>query len=173
MTMNRSRRSGLHILMAALMLAAPAAVLAQTADAAEAVNETPLSTGDTYQLRAAIDKWMGALSARAPGAVKDYVMRDLQGAFQGASADYDADAFERSVKLSFAGAADPGSVDVWANDIEELVGSGDMAVVRSTRTFTHTLAGGRATSVKMRLLEVYRRYDDGSWRMARFLGFPG
>jgi len=34
-------------------------------------------------------------------------------------------------------------------------------------------AGGRATSLKMRLLEVYRRFDDGSWRMARFFGFAG
>lgn len=81
--------------------------------------------------------------------------------------------FERSVKLTLAGAAGPGAVGAWANEIEELVGSGDMAVARSTRTFTHTLAGGGATSVKMRLLDVYRRYHDGSSCMARFLGFPG
>ena len=144
--------------------------MAQTPDA---VSETPLSTSDVYQVRTSIDKWMEALSARDQNAVSNYVMSDLQGAYQGAIADYDGASFERSLKLTLAGAADKDSKDSWSNDIEEVVGSGDMAVVRSTRTFTHTLAGGRATSLKMRLLEVYRRFDDGSWRMARFFGFAG
>lgn len=137
------------------------------------MNENPLSTGDVYQLRTSIDKWMEALSARDQKSFSDYVMIDLQGAYQGAPADYDAGSFERSLKLSFSGASDKDSKDTWSNEIEEVVGSGDLAVVRSNRTFTHTLASGRANSIKMRLLEVYRRFDDGSWRMARFFGFPG
>lgn len=175
MKKNRAGALGMALLTTGLtlgMLLGGAAAAAPKA-APEAVNESPLSTSDTYQLRAAIDQWMAALSARQPDAISGYVMSDLQGAFQGAPADYDADAFERSVKLSFAGAAAPDTVDVWSNDIEELVGSGDLAMVRSTRSYTRTAAGGRASSVKMRLLEVYRRHDDGSWRMARFFGFPG
>lgn len=167
--MKKIRFLRVFALLAAAAAFAPAA-MAQTPDA---VSETPLSTGDVYQVRSSIDKWMEALSARDPNAVNNYVMRDLQGAYQGAISDYDGASFERSLKLTLAGAADKDSKDSWSNDIEEVVGSGDMAVVRSTRTFTHTLAGGRATSLKMRLLEVYRRFDDGSWRMARFFGFAG
>lgn len=167
--MKKIRFLRVFALLAAAAACAPAA-MAQTPDA---VSETPLSTGDVYQVRSSIDKWMEALSARDPNAVSNYVMSDLQGAYQGAISDYDGASFERSLKLTLAGAADKDSKDSWSNDIEEVVGSGDMAVVRSTRTFTHTLAGGRATSVKMRLLEVYRRFDDGSWRMARFFGFAG
>lgn len=171
MKKNRAGALGTALLTTSLMTGL---MLGGAASAApDAVNESPLSTSDTYQLRAAIEQWMAALSARQPDAISGYVMSDLQGAFQGAPADYDADAFERSVKLSFAGAAAPDTVDVWSNDIEELVGSGDLAMVRSTRSHTRTAAGGRASSVKMRLLEVYRRHDDGSWRMARFFGFPG
>jgi ketosteroid isomerase-like protein len=167
--MKRIRFLKVFASLAAAAAFAPAA-MAQTPDA---VSETPLSTGDVYQVRTSIDKWMEALSARDPNAFSNYVMSDLQGAYQGAIADYDGASFERSLKLTLAGAADKDSKDSWSNDIEEVVGSGDMAVVRSTRTFTHTLAGGRATSLKMRLLEVYRRFDDGTWRMARFFGFAG
>lgn len=167
--MKKIRFLSVFALLAAAAVCAPAA-MAQTPDA---VSETPLSTGDVYQVRTSIDKWMEALSARDPNAVSNHVMSDLQGAYQGAISDYDGASFERSLKLTLAGAADKDSKDSWSNDIEEVVGSGDMAVVRSTRTFTHTLAGGRATSLKMRLLEVYRRFDDGSWRMARFFGFAG
>ena len=158
----------------ALIIAGAAAMTnAAHAQTPDAVNENPLSTGDVYQVRTSIDKWMEALSERNPNAFSNYVMSDLQGAYQGAISDYDGAAFERSLKLTLGGAGDKDSKDTWSNDIEEVVGSGDMAIVRSTRTFTHTLAGGRATSLKMRLLEVYRRFDDGSWRMARFFGFAG
>lgn len=167
--MKRIRFLRVFALMATVAVFVPAAM----AQAPDAVSETPLSTSDVYQVRASIDKWMEALSARDPNAFSNYVMSDLQGAYQGAISDYDGASFERSLKLTLAGSADKDSKDSWSNDIEEVVGSGDMAVVRSTRTFTHTLAGGRATSLKMRLLEVYRRFDDGTWRMARFFGFAG
>ncbi|MFC3109997.1 DUF4440 domain-containing protein [Undibacterium arcticum] len=167
--MKKIRLLSVGALIAGAVVFMPAAN-AQTPDV---VNETPLSSSDVYQLRASIDKWMEALSARDPKSFSDYVVNDLQGAYQGAAADYDGGAFESSLKLTISGSDDKDSKDTWSNDIEEVVGSGDVAVVRSNRTFTHTLAGGRANSLKMRLLEVYRRFDDGSWRMARFFGFPG
>ena len=167
--MKRIRFLRAFVLAASAAVFAPAA-LAQTP---EPVSDAPLSTGDVYQVRTSIDKWMEALSERNPNAFSNYVMNDLQGAYQGAISDYDGASFERSLKLTLSGSSDKDSKDSWSNDIEEVVGSGDMAIVRSTRTFTHTLAGGRATTLKMRLLEVYRRFDDGSWRMARFFGFAG
>lgn len=167
--MNKIRLLSTGVLIAAALVAMLPAANAQTAGA---VNENPLSTSDVYQLRASIDKWMEALSARDPNSFSNYVMNDFQGVYQGAPADYDSSAFERSLKLTLA-AADKASKDTWSNDIEEVVGSGDVAVVRSHRTFTRTASGGSASSLKMRLLEVYRRFDDGTWRMARFFGLPG
>ena len=110
--MKKIRLLSVCALIAGAMALTPT-VKAQTPDA---VNENPLSTGDVYQLRTSIDKWMEALSARDQKSFGDYVMIDLQGAYQGAPADYDAGSFERSLKLSFSGASDKDSKDTWSNE---------------------------------------------------------
>jgi ketosteroid isomerase-like protein len=140
------------------------------AEPAAPVESAPLSTSDAYAVRAAIDKWMEALSARDAGQLPAHVAEGAAGVFQGAVADYDHEAFAKSLKLTFKSQGDKGS---WANEIEEILGSGDIAVVRSKRTLTRSGDSGSSASITLRLLEVYSRHSDGSWRLTRFLGFPG
>jgi len=151
--------------VAAMWIATPA--LAQVASPVE--NAT-LSTADAYAVRASIDQWMQALSARDAKATQGFIDDSVQGVYQGAAADYDADALTRSLALTFQS---QGAKGTWSNEIEEIAGSGDMAVVRSKRTLTRSADSGSAAAVTLRLLEVYTRYSDGSWRLSRFLGFPG
>ena len=138
------------------------------AEPAMPVESAPLSTSDAYAVRSAIDKWMEALSARDLGAA--HVADGASGVFQGAAADYDNESFAKSLQLTFKSQGEKGS---WANEIEEIVGSGDIAVVRSKRTLTRSSDSGSSASLTLRLLEVYSRHSDGSWRLTRFLGFPG
>ena len=155
------------ILATALMTSAAAAVLAQVA---APVDNASLSTADAYAVRASIDKWMEALSARDAKAAQGFIDDSVQGVYQGAAGDYDADALSRSLALTFQS---QGAKGTWSNEIEEIAGSGDMAVVRSKRTLTRSPDSGSASAITLRLLEVYVRYSDGSWRLSRFLGFPG
>jgi len=138
--------------------------------AAQPVDNTTLSTADSYAVRASIDKFMEALSARDEKAAEGFIEEGALGMYSGAAADYDRATFLRSLALTFKTQGEKGS---WANEVEEITGSGDMAVVRSKRTLTRSADGGAAGSVVLRLLEVYTRYSDGSWKLSRFAGFPG
>jgi len=154
-------------LIAAAAFAASVPAFAQEA---QPVDNSSLTTSDAYAVRAAIDKWMEALSARDAKAAEGFVEEGALGMYQGAAADYDRSALMRSLALTFKTQGEKGS---WANEIEEIGGSGDIAVVRSKRTLTRSADGGAAGSTTLRLLEVYTRYSDGSWKLSRFVGFPG
>lgn len=156
--------------LSATLLAGLLACATAMAQSAEAVDATPLTTGDTYAVRASIDKWMEALSARDAKAAQGHVADGALGVYQGAVADYDAEALARSLALTFKSQGEKGS---WSNEIEEILGSGDIAVVRSKRTLTRSADSGSSASLTLRLLEVYTRHSDGTWRLSRFLGFPG
>jgi len=156
--------------VAAVMLAAALVSAPAFAQVATPVENATLSTSDAYAVRASIDKWMDALSARDAKASLAFVDAGAQGVYQGAVADYDADALGRSLALTFKSQGEKGT---WANEIEEIAGSGDLAIVRSKRTLTRSADSGSSAAVTLRLLEVYTRYSDGSWRLSRFLGFPG
>jgi len=54
--------------------------------------------------------------------------------------------------------------------IREIVVSGDLGVVRLTWTQT-TASGGVKTVSKEQGLDIFRRQPDGSWAIARFIGF--
>jgi ketosteroid isomerase-like protein len=140
------------------------------AQEAAPVESALLSTKDAYAVRASIDKWMDALSARDAKASQAFVDAGAQGVYQGAVGDYDADTLARSLALTFKSQGEKGT---WANEIEEIAGSGDLAIVRSKRTLTRSADSGSSAAITLRLLEVYTRYSDGSWRLSRFLGFPG
>jgi ketosteroid isomerase-like protein len=155
---------------AAVMVAAALTCAPAFAQVATPVQNATLSTSDVYAVRASIDKWMEALSARDPKGMQNFVDAGALGVYQGAVADYDADALGRSIALTFKSQGEKGS---WTNEIEEIGGSGDLAIVRSKRTLTRSADSGSSASVTLRLLEVYTRYSDGGWRLSRFLGFPG
>ena len=158
-------RLRLTIFAAALMCAALGGPSAW-AQQAHAVDSASLTTSDVYAVRASIDKWMEILSAGDAKSAEAFVEEGALGIYQGALADYDSSAFMRSIELTLKS---QGAKGTWSNEIEEVSGSGDMAVVRSKRTVTPE--GGTATV--MRLLETYTRYSDGTWRLSRFVGFPG
>jgi steroid delta-isomerase len=58
----------------------------------------------------------------------------------------------------------------YANDIQEVLVSGDLAVVRLTWTLTSESAGKTEVSTE-KGMDVFRRGPDGVWRIARFIAF--
>lgn len=161
-----------HRSFASLVLCLGSVTCMPASRAAEAmpVQAASLTTSDAYAVRTAIDGWMGALSARDAAAASRFVEAGVLGVYQGAAGDYDGDSLSRSLALTMRSQGEQG---VWANEVEEIGGSGDVAVVRSKRTLTRSADSGSSAVMTLRLLEVWQRYSDGSWRLARFLGFPG
>ncbi|BAL27031.1 DUF4440 domain-containing protein [Azoarcus sp. KH32C] len=139
------------------------------ASAAQAQTSAALPTGDVYAIRNAIDAWLTSCSERNLDRCMSMYSDDVVGVFQGAP-DYDYDTLKAGLALSYE---KDGIDDVWSNELEEISGSGDMAVVRSNRTLTQTpKGGGRTATLKLRTTEILRRGDDGAWTIARFVMYP-
>jgi ketosteroid isomerase-like protein len=139
------------------------------ASAAQAQTSVALATSDVYAIKNAMDAWLTSCSARDLDRCMSMYADDVVGVFQGA-ADYDFDTLKAGFALSYK---KDDLDDSWSNEVEEITGSGDMAVVRSNRTLTQTpKGGGRAATLKLRTTEILRRGDDGAWMIARFVMYP-
>ena len=67
--------------------------------------------------------------------------------------------------------ARPGTRARYRPDIQEIIVSGDMAIVRLT--WTLTIRQGQAWHRSQeRGLDVFRRQPDGRWSISRFFAFP-
>lgn len=140
------------------------------ASAAQAQVSATLPTSDVYAIKNAMDAWLTSCSARKLDQCMSMYTDDIVGVFQGAAADYDYESLKAGYALSYQG---DDLDDAWSNDVEEITGSGDMAVVRCNRTLTQTpKGGGRAATLKLRTTEILRRGEDGAWKIARFVMHP-
>ncbi|HJV27420.1 MAG TPA: DUF4440 domain-containing protein [Aromatoleum sp.] len=144
-------------------------VAAFAAASAAQAQSAALPTSDTYAIKNAMEAWLSSCSARDLDRCMSMYADDVVGVFQGAT-DYDFD----TLKAGFAQSYKKDDLDdLWSNELEEITGSGDMAVVRSNRTLTQTpKGGGRAATLKLRTTEILRRGEDGAWTIARFVMYP-
>jgi uncharacterized protein (TIGR02246 family) len=77
---------------------------------------------------------------------------------------------EAVCKRIAAALADRTKTMIYAPDIEEIIVSGDLAVVRLIWNVAETEGGATRVS-KEPGLDVFRRQPDGKWSIARFLAF--
>jgi ketosteroid isomerase-like protein len=59
----------------------------------------------------------------------------------------------------------------YALDIAEIIGSGDVAVVRLTWILTVNEAGADPQVTRERGLDVFRKEHDGGWKIIRFIAY--
>ena len=121
---------------------------------------------DRDQIRAALEAWMGAFNRRDTERVCDLFAPDLVADIQGAPRrTYDSlcTGLRRSPE-------DPHRSLRYGLDLEEILVSGDLAVVRLVWTLTIDPKDGSAPIVdRERGLDVFRRQPDGTWKIARFV----
>lgn len=111
--------------------------------------------------------WAAAFNAGDAAGACDLFAPDLISTVQGAP---DAGRDAVCARLS-AALAKPGSRGRYHPDIQEIIVSGDLAIVRLT--WTLTVRQGQAWQrSRERGLDVFRRQEDGRWSISRFFAFP-
>ncbi len=148
------RSLALPVLFAGLLAAlAPAPALAD----AEA---------DEAAIAARLGAWAEAFNARDASRTCDLFAADLVSSMRGRP-DEGRDAVCRRIASALA---DRGATLRYTPDIEEILVSGDLAVVRLV--WTVTIQRGPSPAVtKEPGLDVFRREPDGQWRIIRFLAY--
>lgn len=141
--------------------AGPAVILAVSATAALA---DPIA--DRSAIRERLVAWSEAFNAGDAAGACDLFARDVVAVVRGAP-----DAGKAAVCGRIEKALQDNSRKLsYAADIDEVLVSGDMAVVRLTWTLTIERNARTVTSLE-RGIDVFRRDDDGKWRIARFIAF--
>ena len=139
-----------------------ACVLALTAiGSAQADVET-----DKAAIAARLQDFAAAFNARDAAGACDIFAPDLVSTMRGRP-DNGRDAV---CKRMAAALADRSKTMIYAPDIEEIIVSGDLAIVRLVWNVTETQGGATRVS-KEPGLDVFRRQPDRKWSIARFLAF--
>jgi uncharacterized protein (TIGR02246 family) len=122
-------------------------------------------------IRYALETWRAAYNARDAGRVCDIFARDVVSSFR-RRPDRTYDALCAALRRELQ---DPSSSLSYRLDINEIMVSGDLAVVRLIWMLRNTPRRGRATVTKEPGMDIFRREPGGRWRIIRYLAFsePG
>jgi steroid delta-isomerase len=121
---------------------------------------------DSQTIRRALEDWVVATNAgRRLQAAKIWT-RDLIGWYPGEPDDTYEREMERARRLE--GVKPEMRTELTIN---EIMVSGDLAVVRDTWTFIRQTGSGPARS-SLRGFEVWRKQKDGSWKISRWISAP-
>ncbi len=121
---------------------------------------------DKAAIAARLEAWSDAFNARDASQTCDLFSADLLSTVRGRP-DEGRDAVCRRIAVALA---DRNLTMRYAPDIEEVIVSGDLAVVRIVWSVT-VQDGPRSTVSKEPGIDVFRREADGRWRILRFLAF--
>ena len=117
-----------------------------------------------------------AIRSRLANWVKDFNAGDLKAAAQvwapdlvGWAPEGGDDTYSREMEFASRAAGKPPAT-TYALEIDEVIVSGDLAVVRDT--WTETPRAEPAKARRFRSFEVWRRQPDGSWKIARWIDGP-
>jgi len=121
------------------------------------------------EIRSALEKWTIAFNARDSSKVCSVFAPDLISNYQGQpQRNYSSlcDQLKRSV-------GDPATSYRYALDLQEIIVSGDLAVVRLIWTLTlRREKEPTETTIVEPGLDVFRRQSDGAWKIERFIAYP-
>jgi steroid delta-isomerase len=120
---------------------------------------------DEARIRASLAGWVKAFNAGDLKAAAEVWAPDLVG-WPPEGPD---DTYAREREFAAKGAGRPPTV-TYALEINEVLVSGDLAVVRDT--WTETSRAEPSKSRTFRSFEVWRRQRDGSWKIVRWIDGP-
>jgi uncharacterized protein (TIGR02246 family) len=121
---------------------------------------------DKAAIAARLQDFTAAFNARDAAGACDIFAPDLVSTMRGRPDN----GREAVCKRIAAALADRTKTMIYAPDIEEIIVSGDLAVVRLIWNVAETEGGATRVS-KEPGLDVFRRQPDGKWSIARFLAF--
>jgi steroid delta-isomerase len=121
------------------------------------------------QIREALESWRGAFNAGDASRVCDLFADDLISNYQGQPERN----YESLCALLRRSLQDTERSFSYTSDIEEILVSGDLAVVRLIWTLQVTRRdGGDKHSGEEPGMDVFRLQPDGHWRIIRYLAYP-
>lgn len=118
-------------------------------------------------IRAALAQWTEAFNAGRADAVCDLFSRDLLADVRGIPLRD----FRGQCDILTKALADRTRQLSYRHDIGDVTVEGRMAAVRLVWTLTAREAGGRVATTVDQGLDVFRREDDGRWRIVRYMSF--
>jgi uncharacterized protein (TIGR02246 family) len=119
-------------------------------------------------IRDALSKWTEDFNARNATRICDLFAPDLRYDFRG-QPERDFAAMCSGLKRTLA---DRSKTLTYSFDINEIIVSSDMAIVRLVWTSRVSQAGsGQVVETKEPGLDVFRRQSDGTWRISRYLAY--
>jgi uncharacterized protein (TIGR02246 family) len=121
---------------------------------------------DKAAIAARLQDFTAAFNARDAAGACEIFAPDLVSTMRGRP-DNGRDAVCKRIAAALA---DRSKIMRYAPDIEEIIASGDLAVVRLVWNVTETRSGATRVSHEPGL-DVFRRQPDGRWSIARFLAF--
>ncbi|WP_191059607.1 YybH family protein [Geminicoccus harenae] len=132
---------------------------------------TPDPQASAQAVRAALEQWRADFNAGRAGAVCDLFAPDLRYVYGGEPERGHAElcaGLQRALR-------DPERRLAYDLAIQEIIVAGDLAVVRLEWTLSTTSAatGALIATSTERGMDLFRRQDDGRWRIVRFLAFDG
>ncbi len=135
-----------------------------------AVGPAPVSASQEHdEIRAALEQWTTDFNAGRADRVCALFAPDLIASYQG-QPESDFDTLCARLRQSLS---DPTVAYRYDLAIQEILVSGDLAVVRLVWTLTVRRNGG---SAEERIVEpgmdVFRREAEGTWRIFRYLAYP-
>jgi ketosteroid isomerase-like protein len=159
--MHRQISSRGFVLLAALCAACV------TRPTPSAIAERGSAANDQQAIRDRLRDWVIATNAGDHARANDIWEADVQGWFpQDAAYTPAAAAAAAGADASITGRS------TYEVTIDEVLVSGDLAVVRDTWRETRRFNGGSSATRTIRSFEVWRRQPDGAWRIARWISAP-
>ena len=127
------------------------------------------SDGEEREIRAALEDWTEDFNLKRTDKVCGLFAPDLIANY-GDYPQRDYDSICNQLKISLTNAETTFS---YALEINEIIVSGDLAVVRLIWTLNIYDAGGKLVETsKDRGMDLFRRQADGKWRISRYIAYP-
>lgn len=118
-------------------------------------------------IRAALSAWTAAFNARDAAAVCRLFSQDLRYDARGLPEQNYRDMCDRLHRSL----ADPDTRYRYTAAINEILVSGDLAVVRLTWRLTTRRTGRPAAHTTEQGMDIFRRQPDGAWRIIRYIAY--
>jgi steroid delta-isomerase len=134
-----------------------------------AISPTPTSirADDEARIRRRLAEWVEQMRSGDRVAAAEVWAPDLVGWYPG----QEDDTYEKEQAQARRQRPPEAPRSIPAVRIEEVMVSGDLAVVRDIWRITR-IAGGDTTEHSLRSFEVWQRQRDGAWRIARWISAP-
>ena len=158
----RARRTALHFALPLLLISTAFAMIRGPQPHAQASAEA--------QIRQALADWVKATNEGDRQRANSIWAKDLIGWYPGQPDD----TYEKEMQAAARPQSGKKPRTTTAVTINEVLVSGDMAVVRDTWTFTRepSEAPDASSPDVIRSFEVWRKQADGSWKIARWISAP-